>query len=70
MKQLLENPDLISAEDRENLIKNLIANLDSLDSETQKALIKELLSNPNLLPAEEREQLLKNLIKNIGSLDP
>ena len=31
MKKLLENADLLSPEEREKLIKNLIANMDNLD---------------------------------------
>lgn len=31
LKQLLENPDLLSSEERGNLIKNLIANMENLD---------------------------------------
>jgi hypothetical protein len=70
LKTLLFNPDLMTAEDREKLIKNLVANMDNLDPEAQKALLKQLLENPNLLPPEEREKMIKDLLANISSLDP
>ena len=66
---MLENPDLLSPEERNKLIEDLIANMGDLDSETQKKLLKQLLENPDLLPPGEKEKLIQHLMSNLSNLD-